>query len=172
MKIDLSIPDDSGFAGIVNADRYQSFVGEDWEFDQIRDRIIQEARKGHILFWGTGCENTWPITVCDVPAAEQEHRCFSGKMIVSNGLLNLINFEAITMAAQFEDETLPPAWLADGKIALENGVYEVTVRQLYDPNVLAYDEEPLGFELVLRRTSADSTEVHNDFAEIPWSLQQ
>lgn len=39
----FNITDDSGFLAIVNADRYKSFVNEDWELYELMDHFIASA---------------------------------------------------------------------------------------------------------------------------------
>ncbi|MEL7250126.1 MAG: hypothetical protein AAFZ63_08600 [Bacteroidota bacterium] len=40
MKL-LKIPDDSGFLGIANFDKYRSFIAKDWDFEMIKTRIVE-----------------------------------------------------------------------------------------------------------------------------------
>lgn len=164
----FEIPDDSGFLGIVNAGAYEAFVAEDWEFSQIEERIISEGKLGHLLFWATGSENMWPVTVTDEPISKNEFRSFKGRIRVTSGVLHLVNFEALTMAAQFENETLPPSHLESENVALENGVYEATVRQLDDPGTLSDESDPPGFEIVLRRIEDAGDAPLNSFESIIW----
>jgi hypothetical protein len=59
----LKISDDSGFIGLVNADKYDSFVNENWEFNDLKERFIQEMNRSNLLFWSTGQEGLWNVRV-------------------------------------------------------------------------------------------------------------
>lgn len=63
MKKLFEISDDSGFIGIANLGKYESFIASDWDFDAIKDRIVREINRNHILFWSTGRERNWKVLV-------------------------------------------------------------------------------------------------------------
>lgn len=166
----FEITDDTGYMGIFNAQKYQSFVDEDWEFDQLKERLLAESNKGHILFWGTDIPGIWQVRVCDAPVAQQEFKSFSGYICVTDAILHLINYESLTLAAQFDDEQLPEEHLADLCVPLDNGIYQVTVRQLFDPEHDAIEDGALGFEIVLQAATISNAKKINQFTSLPWSL--
>lgn len=168
MNITFNICDDDGLLGIVNNELYDAFIGEDWEFDEVKERIIQESNKEHLLFWGTGCENFWPVNVSDSPISLTDFRSFSGFIRVTNGDLYLISYTDLTMAAQFEDQTLPSNTGGVSRIELENDLYEVMVRQLVDPSNVEEDAATLGFELIVRAIPPVDKEILNNFDSITW----
>ncbi|BDS13746.1 hypothetical protein [Aureispira anguillae] len=163
----FEISDDASFLGLINTDLYASFIGENWEFDQLKQRILTESKKGHLLFWGTEVPNFWTIRICNHPISNQESKSFQAQIKVSNSRLYLINYESITLAAQFEDEQLPESHLEDLYVSLENGIYNVTVRQLFDIEQDLIEEEMLGFEIILQKTT--STTPSNTFKQLIWS---
>lgn len=167
MNHTFEILDDAGFLGLVNAQLYRSFIKEDWEFSEVKERIINECKKGHVLFWGTEFPNFWTIRICDQPIAEQDFKSFQAQLHVSDSKLYLINYESITLAAQFEDEQLPNDDLETLYVSLENGIYNITVRQLFDPTQAIMEEEMLGFEIVLQKQT-DTSAINNINALI-WS---
>jgi len=169
MKKEFEISDDAGFLGLVNTDKYLSFIDEDWEFEQVKKRIISESNNGHLLFWGTEIPNTWVVRICDKPVAEKEIKSFEGKIKVSNSTLHLINYESITIVAQFEEDQLPEEHLADLHVNLDNGIYDVTIRQLLDPEEDIIDEDSVAFEVVLQKSDAKNNEKLNSFDELIWS---
>lgn len=169
MDIIFEISDDSGFLGLINTDKYRSFVAENWEFDQVKERIISESNQGHLLFWGTEVPNIWQVRICDRAVAKQEIKSFQGSILVSNTALHLINYESITAAAQFEEDQLPEEHLAHLNITLKNGLYNVTVRQLLDPDKDDIDDDSISFEIVLQKSDLQKHSKINSFKDLIWS---
>jgi hypothetical protein len=169
MNKEFEISDDAGFLGLVNTDKYLSFIGEDWEFEQVKKRIISESNNGHLLFWGTEIPNIWVIRICDKAIAEKEIKSFEGKIKVTNSTLYLINYESITAVAQFDEDQLPEDHLADLHIRLDNGIYDVTIRQLLDPENDIINDDSVTFEIVLQISTEKRKGKLNTFDELIWS---
>ncbi|CAA6830319.1 MAG: Unknown protein [uncultured Aureispira sp.] len=165
----FQISDDASFLGLINTDLYESFIHEDWEFEDIEVRVIRECQKGHLLFWGTSVPNLWTVRICNQASTQKAFQSFEGKINVTNSKLHLINYESITLAAHFEDEKLPNSDIEALYVPLENGVYTVHVRQLFDPEKEVLEEESLGFEIVLQKSSAPYSFPLNSFEELVWS---
>lgn len=165
----FEISDDASFLGLINTDLYESFIDEDWEYEDIEVRVIRECQKGHILFWGTSVPNLWTVRICDQESTQKAFQSFKGKIKVSDSKLHLINYESITLAAQFEDEQLPDPDLEALHVQLENGIYQVTIRQLFDPAQDFIEDESLGFEIVLQKSTDKDTFPLNSFNELVWS---
>lgn len=111
----FEITDDSGFLAVVNADRYKTFVTEDWELKELMDHFIAEMNNDNLVIWGTGLENYWKVDFVD---------------------------------ASYAHRTLPEKHSADDYVELPNGLYNLTIRQLCDPNHLDLDNEiDPGFEV-------------------------
>jgi len=165
----FQISDDASFLGLINTDLYESFIDEDWEFEDIEVRIIRECQKGHLLFWGTSVPNLWTIRICSQASSQKAFQSFKGKIKVSHSKLHLINYESITLAAQFEDEQLPDSDLEALHVTLENGIYNVNIRQLFDPEQDLIEDELLGFEIVLQRSEEHAPTFLNSFNELVWS---
>ena len=49
--ITFKITDDSGFLAIVNADEFNSFVGEEWDLSQLVNRFVDEMNNNHLIIW-------------------------------------------------------------------------------------------------------------------------
>jgi hypothetical protein len=165
----FQISDDASFLGLINTDLYESFIDEDWEFEDIEVRIIRECQKGHLLFWGTSLPNFWTVRVCNQASTQKAFQSFKGKIKVSHSKLHLINYESITLAAQFEDEQLPDSDMETLHVTLDNGIYDVHIRQLFDPEKDLIEVESLGFEIILQKNIADSSFPLNPFKELVWS---
>ncbi|MDR3696022.1 hypothetical protein [Mucilaginibacter sp.] len=154
--MNLSIIDDDGFIAIVNSDNYQSFVDHDWQFDQLMAHFVDQMNAGNIVIWQTSNDGggIWVVAIRNQPSNTLAFRQFEHFINVTNGELFLTNYSDLTMAAQFSDASVPSRHNADLNIAMENGVYKVTVRQLFDPdNVLQYSDtetdENISFEIII-----------------------
>ena len=163
----FKISDDYGFLAIVNAASYSGFVDRDWEADQLIDHFIEEMKKASLIVWATGLENRWAVDIGPTPSARAAFREFTRPIEVTDGRLYLTNYGDLTMAAQFEDVALPLEHHTDQVIPLDNGTYNVTVRQLFDPN--HYEpgsQDDAGFEIVIAPALANPATKFLD--KIPW----
>lgn len=165
----FQISDDASFLGLINTDLYESFIDEDWEFEDIEVRVVRECQKGHLLFWGTSVPNLWTVRICSQASSANAFQSFKGKIKVSNSKLHLINYESITLAAHFEDEQLPNSDLEALYVTLDNGIYDVNIRQLFDPERDVIEDESLGFEIVLQKSTDTASFPLNPFKELVWS---
>ncbi|WP_197076549.1 hypothetical protein [Domibacillus indicus] len=147
---------DTNFIGLVNAERYESFVDEDWELDGLLGHFAAEMKKGTILagqMTEEGIEHSWRIEVrlgmeLFIPDFVKKAE---GYIRVTNERLYLVDYGCLTMAAQFEDENVPDENGAQNEIKLENGVYRVEITQFYDADRDEYrgtDETDLLVNLV------------------------
>lgn len=163
----FKISDDSGFMGLVNVDKYSSFVKEDWNFNDLRDRVILEMNLGNLLFWSTGQEGQWNVRITNKKTNDKPFRTTQGLLKVTSEKLFLTNYEDLSMAAQYEDEKLPQKHNADLVLLIENGIYNVTINQLFNPENLVADSDQLHFEIILNKDTNEKTQANN-FGEIPW----
>jgi hypothetical protein len=147
----LTITDDSGFLGLVNANLYKPFVSEDWELSQLFNHFIYEMNDDHLILWASGSENVSKVNFVNKRSEIKSYREFCKTIKVTNGKIFLTNYEDLTMAAQYADEKIPAKNKGDLYIDLDNGRYEFQVRQLFDPE--DYNYEPKGqinFEIVVQ----------------------
>jgi len=156
----LTITDDSGFLGIVNPDKYNSFVSEDWQLSQLFKRFVDEMNNDNLIFWSTGSENAWTVNFVNEPSETKSFREFSKTLEVTNGKIFLTNYEDLTMAAQYDDEKIPTKHNANLSISLDNGRHEFQIRQLFNPADDNYNPEGrVNFEIVVQKnTSAGKTQ--------------
>lgn len=156
----LKISDDSGFLAIVNSDSYKSFVDEDWQLNQLMEHLVDEMNNMNIIFWATGYQSNWTVYFVDKPDNKKAFREFTSTIKVTDGKLHLTNYDDLTMFAQFEDTKIPAEHNSDLIIKLENGLYNLTIRQLFDPE--DYDYEPDGkinFEIVMQKTEKETEKI-------------
>lgn len=157
----FQIYDEDGFLSIVNTDRYQTFVNEDWSLEQLFEHFAIEMSRLNIVVWQTNSDGggEWNIEVLDKPKDKLAFRSFSKTIEVTNGALYVVNYTDLTMAAQFYDVTLPEKENADCKITLPNGRYSVVVRQMFNPDELEDEPDQTAFEIVIKEENSNSDET-------------
>jgi len=156
----LNIIDDDGFIALVNGANYQSFVDEDWQFDQLMAHFVNQTNEGNIVVWQTSNDGggDWLVLFQEQASGTPAFRQFEQLIHVTSGELFLTNYSDLSMAAQFSDTSIPAAHNADLKIELENGWYKLTVRQLFDPDncMQHFDSEiaeNISFEIIITPTA-------------------
>ena len=98
----FTITDDSGFLALINADKFNSFIDEQWELTQLFERLIDEMNNDHIIIWATDLENKWTVNFTDKPTDKKAFREFHKTIEVTDGRLFPANYEDVTMAAQLQ----------------------------------------------------------------------
>lgn len=153
--------DEDGIIGIINGDRYEGFVSKDWELEELTGLFIQQMNEQNLIVWKAGdYGNDWNIKIVDKATSNKAFRTLKKTIEVTSSELYLINFTALTMIAQFEDNTVKRVCKDEQKIKLENGIYNVTVRQMFDPDEDEIeDEDTTHFELIFnKQTQTNTTE--------------
>ncbi|MGG9963182.1 hypothetical protein [Ferruginibacter sp. SUN106] len=161
----ITITDDSGFLGIVNADKYNSFVSEDWRLSQLFNRFVDEMNNDNLILWSTGSENVWTVRFVNKPSDIKSFREFYKTLEVTSGKIFLTNYEDLTMAAQYHDDKIPAKHNADLSFDLDNGRHEFQIRQLFDPDDNNHQPEgKVHFEIVVQTdTSKKSQRIDKIF---------
>jgi hypothetical protein len=127
--------DDSGFLALVDHHAYQGFVDADWTHDRLWTHFRAAMAERSLLLWGTGREDVWTVDiVVDGPAPPAGFRRTIGPIRVTAGQLHLVNYESLTMAAQFDDVRLPERHLQDLVFDVPTGTYGCEIVQLDDPD--------------------------------------
>lgn len=128
---------DTNFIGVVNATEYKSFVNEDWELEMLLQHFSNEMKLGNILVFqmtDKGIEHSWNIEVkFESNLIEQD--CFRkavGYIKVNDNKLYLVDYDCLTMSAQFQNNKIPDKNCANYRIDIENGIYRVDFVQFYD----------------------------------------
>lgn len=154
----FNVYDEDGLFSLVNTDQYQPFVSEDWTLHQILYHFIAEMNKQHLIVWQTNDSGggAWNIEILTQPTDKPSFREFTKTIEVTNGELHLVSYTDLTMAAQFEDYKLPGKENAHWKFPVANGLYAVTIRQLFDPaDYNDENTEATSFEMILTREIRD-----------------
>lgn len=156
----LRITDDSGFLAIVNPPAYSSFVNENWELAELINHFIAEMNNHHLIIWGTGCTNEWNVCLTSSRSGEKPFREFTQAIKVTNGRLYLTNYEDLTMAAQFSDMPVPASHSSDLFIELENGYYDLTICQMFDPDDFNYEAgQYVNFNIIIQKSEKPTAPV-------------
>ncbi len=163
MNATITIPDDSGFLGLLDPARYRQFIGDDFDFGDFHCHVIDQMGSGALLFWATGIERDWRVQVTarnDESVAPGVYRSIVGFIIVTDDRLLIVNYETVSMAAQFDDIRLPEPYLAYCQFTIPCGAYHCRVSQKADPDA-PIPENPDGdgwdFHLQLRPAAGPST---------------
>ncbi|WP_338128714.1 hypothetical protein [Aneurinibacillus migulanus] len=128
---------DTNFIGVVNAERYKSFVDGDWELEMLLKHFTNEMKDGNILVFQMteeGIEHSWNVEV-KIGTEVIEQKCFrkaESYIKVTENQLYLVDYDCLTMAVQFESDKVPDKNCSNYKIDIENGVYKVDIFQFYN----------------------------------------
>ncbi|HLS35154.1 MAG TPA: hypothetical protein VK061_02835 [Bacillota bacterium] len=109
-----------------------SYIGTQEKKQHIFLSIV--ARQSSKIMTEEGIEHTWKVTV-EVGTgelADKFYRKVIGYIEVTENRLYLVDYDCLTMAAQFEDEKVPDQNCSRYKREIENGFYKVEVFQYYD----------------------------------------
>ncbi|HEY9260871.1 hypothetical protein [Chitinophaga sp.] len=143
---EFHVYDDDGYIGIVNADSYISFVDSDWQLNQLFNHFSKAINDETLIVWGTSPGGgSWIVDFLEARSEQQSFREFESTIVVTDGRLYLVNYTDLTMAAQFEDYTLPDKRNTDLCIELQPGRYRCIVRQMFIP-----EKDGDRFEIILR----------------------
>ena len=119
---------------LVDCSQFDSFVSEDWAVgDVLESKWIKGVNERAICIWGTGEDAVWRVEVSDRISDRKGHREFESQIACSSGALHVINYDSLTMAAQFEHYKLPDALCQKTEVRVRVGLYRVRVVQLEAP---------------------------------------
>ena len=137
----LRTVDDSGLLSIVDASAYSTFVGADWTYEQLLAHFATEMAKGTILVWECGDGGgDYQIEVRTGFTDTQGFRSAIGCLRADNGRLNIASYTALTMAAQFEEYSIPAKQESEEVFDVPWESVRVRIVQMYDPN--DYEDQP------------------------------
>jgi len=159
----FSITDDSGFLAIVNSDKYSPFVNKNWELPELMKHFVDQMNNEALIIWATGAENEWTVNFVDKPTDKYDYKKFDKIIEVTNGQLFLTNYEDLTMAAQFKEDQIPSRHNSSKNIGLDNGTYNLTIRQLFDPTQNDYELDKISFEIVVQPTTEQNQKIDKIF---------
>lgn len=150
----ITINDFDGIISLVNSETYNSFVSEDWEIEQLKNHFIDEMNSDSIIVWQTnnfGGDN-WKVELKTIESDKIAHSEFTKSIEVTNGKLYLADYTDLTMAAQFNDFSIPIKGHEKQVFEIENGKYEVKIKRLFDPDE-ELEEGKNAFEIIFLKTT-------------------
>jgi hypothetical protein len=141
-EIDLTIFDDSGLLSLVDCSAYISFLSENWDYEGIVAHFRDQMARRSILVWECGDGGgSYLVKLRDHITSEIGYREVIGCIEATTDRLHLVSYDALTMAAQFEDEDLPSKHEQELSIPVVPGQYIVRVVQMYDPSKVGVAHE-------------------------------
>ncbi|MCA3152944.1 MAG: hypothetical protein ING77_17380 [Rhodocyclaceae bacterium] len=133
-EFDLLIIDDSGLLGLVDCAAYNSFVAEDWEYEQLMRHFASEMTRRSILVWDCGDGgDDYRIRIRNQITAQTGWRETLGEIRATGEQFHLASYTALTMCAQFNDYHLPEKHESNLVVPVSPGLYRVRIVQMYDP---------------------------------------
>lgn len=140
----FEVTDESGFLALIVPATYETFVSEDWTLDQIMAHFKTQMMRRSLVIWGTGIDGCWKVDVRQTTTNVKGFRAFCGSLQVNGGKLLVTNYESLTMAAQFDDVTLPEKHQENLLVAVPDGDYTCRIIQMFNPEQedSAADDEP------------------------------
>jgi hypothetical protein len=160
---------DGSHLAIADLARYESFVGEWEKHDRLRKHLIAQAGKESIIAWGSGFETDWVVSIKPGISGRQGYREFRSVISTKSGKLHFINYDSLTMAAQFDDYGLPDKETESYAFQIPPGRYRVRIVQLVNPDSNWWEgpgESDPAF--LVEYEPADSSDRPQQI--IPWAL--
>jgi hypothetical protein len=162
----LHIKGDGSYLGIVDINEFNGYVGSDWAENPrlLEPHFIEHMQKYAGLFWDTNLESDWVVEVAQERSDRSGFREFSAPLKVTNGKAAFLNYDSLTMLAQFEDEDIEKH-IGDNLLDIENGDYNIRVIQLKDPELVFPDGTSTDFLIEITKTDSFLPLL----SEVPWS---
>ncbi|MFS2139437.1 hypothetical protein [Duganella sp. Dugasp56] len=131
---EFTIIDDSGLLSLVDCAAYASFISSDWTYEDIIAHFEKAMESKAMVVWdcGDGGDEYLVVAREGITTAPGFREEFGAIRVGDHGL-HLVSYDALTMAAQFDDETLPSKFERKNCIELPAGEYRLRVVQTYDP---------------------------------------
>lgn len=140
----IEIDDDSGILGLANISDYESFVSPNWDkSNQLWKHFQEQTNAQNLLVWSCGDGgDLYRIKVSEGFSDTNGYRESTGTLFPKDGIIHIVSYTALTMAAQFEDYTVPTDTEKDYVFRTEKTPQKVRVIQMYDPRSVDYDKFP------------------------------
>ena len=130
----------SGLLGLVDSSAYSGFVSGDWTYEQLLDHFNSQMKLRNLLVWECGDGgDLFRVKVKNRFSDLQGWRNITGSITPTNGYIHLTSYSSLTMAAQFNDVSVPAEHEKDLKIKLENKPHKFRIIQNFNPETVDYD---------------------------------
>ena len=156
--------DEDGFVALVCPNEYSGYIGEDWTFEQVLGKFVEQMNNNIMFIAYAGADFAdEPLRISNTPSSDAARRETSGLLQVGQEGLWLTDYTQLTMAAQFRDEK--PNANHHLELPIPPGLYRVTLRQF----ALSYkDKLDPAIELILEPTRAEAGNIIRQFDAVPW----
>jgi hypothetical protein len=164
---------DSTYLALVDTHQYESFVGPDWASNErlLEPHFIAQMGRNTMLAWETGSDAGWRIEIREGFSKTTGFREITGTIHLSAGEAFLLDYDDLSMAAQFEDNRLPGDDARERRFAAAAGLYDCRVLQLVDPKLYfstnAYLDPARPSEFIIEIQPALAARPPRQ--EVPWS---
>ena len=171
MIFDLS--GDTTYLALVDTHQYESYVGPDWASNErlLEPHFIAQMQRQRMLAWETGSDAGWRVEVREGFSDASGFREMIGTIHLSMGEAFLLDYDDLTMSAQFENESLPGAEARERRFAAAPGIYECRIIQMIDPESYLLTDACLDpdrapeFIIEIRPAAV----AHPSWQDVPWS---
>lgn len=111
----------------------------------------------NIIVWQTNNfgGGNWNIEILNSPSTKLSHSEFIKTILVTDNKLFVSDYTDLTMAAQFDDEKIPSKHNYDKFIPLENGLHQLTIRRIFNPDE-EFNKTNVAFEIVIKKASEEN----------------
>ena len=130
----ISTYDDAAIFGLVDIAAYPTFVSENWTLDSIIGHFAANAGSIVVFTGGQGGFGTVDVELHLGVTPVTGFREFQAPITVTAGALHVASYTALTMAAQFADETLPGFREDKAVFEVPSGPYVARIIQTVDPS--------------------------------------
>jgi hypothetical protein len=163
------LPSGYGCLALIDPKTYVTFVGENWQLEELIDRVVSEVNQHHAIAWGCVYGN-WILEIHDSFSGITGYREVSG-IIDNSEILLLAKYESLTWVAQFADNSFPLKGMEDFQLNVSPGTYLCRVIQLFPPDEaeseeVFYQKTP---HFIIELTKNNAIDVP-PWSEIPWFL--
>ncbi len=142
-EIEFTVFDDCGILSLIDCASYVSFLSKDWTYESIVDHFKLELGRRSMLIWECGDGGgPYSVRVRMGLTDERGFRDVVGPITVTKDRLQLVSYDALTMAAQFAEYGVPSEEEAGFAIPLASGKYKVRIIQTFDPEQMSEPPAP------------------------------
>ena len=100
--------DYAGFAGLIDVNTYRRFISEDWEFEELEARLLEEMRRATIIPWTTPEGQIWiRVQTQGTEISPRYKPPHFQRFTVTGPVVFSCHSGGLTNCAQFEDQLLP-----------------------------------------------------------------
>ena len=134
-QFEFTVFDDNGVLSLADCNAYDSFVSEDWTYESIVSHFNAQMAQRSILVWEGG-DGGGPYSILVRLGWSEEIgvREAVGPITVTADHFNIVSYDALTMAAQFDDEILPSKTETNWVVPINAGTYLARIVQTFDPD--------------------------------------